>query len=45
MSTQRKNPVRPKAYREFIRFFEARFSVPGGVRATSQVLHLWGQRL
>ncbi|WP_187170446.1 methyltransferase domain-containing protein [Salidesulfovibrio onnuriiensis] len=44
-ATQRKKPARPKAYREFIRFYETRFSVPGGVRATSQVLHLWGQRL
>ncbi len=44
-ASAQKSPARPKAYRDFIRYYESRFSVPGGIRATSQVLHLWGGKL
>lgn len=43
-ATEKTNPARPKAYRDFIRFYESTFNVPGGVVSTARVLYLWGFR-
>lgn len=44
-ATARTTPARPKAYRDFVRFYESEFTRGSGVYSTSVVLHLWGERL